>query len=84
MQFDSFVSIRLANRLLNGVGCTISKENYKLDFELMKKAAKDGNATAVHNLGWAYKEGRGCTRDYEMARKLFEKAKKRLEELQCE
>lgn len=75
-KFDSSVDNELANRLLDGIGCEINEDNDLQAFELFKKAAASGNKTAIHNLGWMYKEGRGCEVDYEIARKLFEEAEK--------
>ena len=68
------VYLKLSNRLLDGVGCKISDENDKCAFSLLEKATLFGNKIAINNLGWMYKEGRGCNIDYNRARKLFEKA----------
>lgn len=69
-----FVLMEISNRLLDGVGCVCSQENDAVAFELLQKAADAGNQTAVSNLGWMYKKGRGCRTDYAKAVELFEKA----------
>lgn len=68
------VYIKLSDRLIDGVGCKISEENDRYAFSLLKKSALDVNKTAINNLGWMYKVGRGCTINYERAKELFEKA----------
>lgn len=74
--FDVSVINTLANRLLDGIGCEMCDANDRKAFELLQKAAKTGDKIALHNLGWVYKEGRGCSIDYKRARELFEKAGK--------
>lgn len=61
----------LANRLLDGIGCEICDENDRLAFSLFQKAADGGNKAAKNNLGWMYKNGRGCPVDYARAMQLF-------------
>ena len=74
---DTVVLNRLANQLLDGEGRFIRcEENDKIAFILFKRASDAGNLTARHNLGWMYKNGRGCEVNYEVARKLFEEAGK--------
>ena len=73
---DSILTNELANRLWDGIGCEVNEENDRLAFEVLQKAAKDGDRSAQHNLGWAYKMGRGCEVNYLMAHKLFRDAGK--------
>lgn len=75
-KFGSSFSNNLANRLLDGIGCEINEGNDLLAFELLNRAAANGNKSAMHNLGWMYKNGCGCKVDYAMALKLFKEAKK--------
>ena len=73
-KFDPSVRVKLADRLLDGIGCACSQENDALAFELLLKAADTGDQTAVSNLGWMYKKGRGCQKNYAKAMELFEEA----------
>lgn len=75
-EYDSNLTVELANRLLDGNGCEVCEENDKLAFTLLQKACCNNDATALNNLGWLLKNGRGCTVDYEKAHKLFEEAAK--------
>lgn len=68
------VYTKLSNRLLDGVGCEVSEENDRYAFSLLQKAALELDKTAINNLGWMYKVGRGCTINYERALELFDKA----------
>lgn len=56
---------------MDGVGCQVSEDNDKVARSILEKAAKEGDKQAMHNLGWMYKNGRGCSVDYEAARQLF-------------
>lgn len=76
VKFDLSVSNKLANRLLDGIGCEVNNDNDKIAFEILQKYASTGDKTAMHNLGWLYKNGRGCSIDYKVARELFESAEK--------
>ncbi len=73
---NSHLMNKLGNRLLDGVGCEVSEANDKLAFEAFQKAAERGNETAKHNLGWMYKNGRGCQIDYNKALQLFKEAER--------
>lgn len=73
---DETLSNELANRLWNGLGCDVNAENDRIAFETLCKMAKPDNKKILHSLGWAYKTGRGCEIDYDMAKKLFVKARK--------
>ncbi len=75
-KYDSYLTVELANRLLDGNGCEVCEENDKLAFNLLQKACSNNDVTALNNLGWLLKNGRGCTVDYEKAHKLFEEAAK--------
>lgn len=74
--YDSSLTNTLANKLLDGEGCDICDENDKLAFSLFQKATDAGNKSAQNNLGWMYKNGRGCSIDYEKAQHLFLNAEK--------
>ncbi len=71
---DDFDKVRLASCLMDGKGCVCSVENDFLAVSILKRAADSGNHTAMNNLGWMYKNGRGCSADYAKAKELFEKA----------
>ena len=73
---DPSLSNVLANRLIDGIGCEISNDNDRLAFEILQKASRTGDKTAIHNLGWMYKNGRGCETNYVEALRLLMEAEK--------
>lgn len=73
-EFDEDVYVNLANRYIDGVGCEVCIRNDKKAFDLLQKSAETGNKTAQNNLGWMYKNGRGCETDYSIALQLFKDA----------
>lgn len=66
--------LELENWYINGIGCEQSPENDIKAFTLLKSLESTNNETAINNLAWLYKNGRGCTTDYVCARELFERA----------
>lgn len=70
--------VNYANRLIDGVGCEISFANDQEALQSLQKAilSLNDNKIAINNLGWMYKNGRGCQVDFKMAKALFEKAAK--------
>lgn len=71
---DETLSIELAKRLWNGIGCDVNEENDRIAFEVLHIMVNTDNEQILHNLGWACKIGRGCKIDYDMAKKFFESA----------
>ena len=67
---------KLANRYIDGEGCTVGDENYRKAIEVLKRASETGDTSAMNNLGWLYMHGLGCEPQYELAFKLFEIASK--------
>lgn len=65
--------IKLANYYLDGKGCEICEKNDKKAFELLNYlSANYTDDIVANNLGWMYKNGRGCLIDYSKAKALFE------------
>ena len=74
---DSDWGVILANYYLDGKGCEICEDNDKKAFELLSFLLSEyTDGVVMNNLGWMYKNGRGCTTDYAQANALFEKAAK--------
>lgn len=73
-EFGDSYQVKLANWLIDGIGCECCEQNDKQAFDILQKASQSGNKTAIHNLAWVYKEGRGCDIDYKKAEELFKKA----------
>ncbi|KAI4446445.1 Secretory immunoglobulin A-binding protein EsiB [Eubacterium plexicaudatum ASF492] len=73
-KIDNSFQAEFAYRLIDGIGCTCSEQNDGQAFELLKKASQSGNKTAIHNMAWLYKKGRGCDINYQKAKELFEEA----------
>lgn len=48
--------------------------NYQKKFEIVRKAADQGDASAQYNLGVMYVNGEGVTQDYKQAAKWYRKA----------
>jgi len=71
---DESALIKLANRYIDGIGCETSKDNDKKAFMCLSSFEQSDNRTAVNNLAWLYKEGRGCEVNYCKAKELFERA----------
>lgn len=70
---DSDWGTRLANYYLDGKGCEICEENDKKAFEILSYlSTKYTGGVVANNLGWMYKNGRGCSVDYPKAKTLFE------------
>lgn len=74
IEFDSNVAVNLANRYIDGVGTPCCEENDKKAYSILSSKEDSFDRTAVNNLGWLYKNGRGCEKDYTKARLLFERA----------
>ena len=74
--YNLSIANRLANRLLDGIGCEISDDNDRLAFDLLEKASEEDDMIAKHNLAWMYKSGRGCNLDYAVALQLFQEAQR--------
>ncbi|AZJ36643.1 T9SS type A sorting domain-containing protein [Tenacibaculum singaporense] len=51
-----------------------TEEDYIKAFQLLKKSAKQGNVSAMTDLGVLYKYGKGCKLNYNKAIKWFKKA----------
>ena len=66
--------VELANWYIDGIGCKQSSENDEKAFALLKSLEGTNNKSAINNLAWLYKNGRGCSLDYVRARELFERA----------
>ena len=66
--------VELANWYIDGIGCKQSSENDEKAFALLKSLEETNNKSAINNLAWLYKNGRGCSLDYVRARELFERA----------
>lgn len=73
-KIDDSYQVKLANWLIDGIGCECCERNDKQAFDILQKASQSGNKTAIHNLAWLYKKGRGCDIDYKKAEELFKKA----------
>ena len=73
---DSSFAVQLANMYIDGVGCEKSEENDKKAFSILFAMKESDDRSAINNLAWMYKVGRGCKIDYLEARKLFEKSAK--------
>lgn len=70
---DSDWGAKLANYYLDGKGCEICEDNDKKAFELLSSlSSRYADGVVANNLGWMYKNGRGCTTDYASAKTLFE------------
>ena len=72
--FDESVRVDLANRYIDGIGCECSVENDSRAFEWLSTLQASDNRTAINNLAWMYKVGRGCEQDYLKAKCLFERS----------
>lgn len=70
------ITVKVANWLLDGVGCEQSDDNDKRAFSLLSDLAKAENCLHVvfNNIGWMYKEGRGCNVNFDVSKQYFEKA----------
>lgn len=68
--------VELANWYIDGIGCKQSSENDEKAFALLKSLEETNNKSAINNLAWLYKNGRGCSLNYARARDLFERAAK--------
>ncbi len=73
---DESALIKLANRYIDGIGCEQSAVNDKKAFECLSSLEESDNRSAINNLAWLYKEGRGCEVNYSRAKALFERAAK--------
>lgn len=73
-QFDSSILVDLSNWLLDGAGGHNQEEADKQAFSILQHASLLNNRTAINDLGWMYKSGRGCEQNYEKAKELFEQA----------
>ena len=62
----------LALEYYNGSG--EKEQDFVKAFELFTMAAEKGNAVAMYNLGYLYKNGKGVTQDYERAIEWYKKA----------
>lgn len=70
---DSNWGTRIANYYIDGKGCEKCKDNDEKAFELLSYLlTKYTGGVVANNLGWMYKNGRGCSVDYSKAKKLFE------------
>lgn len=74
--YNLSIANRLANRLLDGIGCEISDDNDRQAFNLLEQASEADDMIARHNLAWMYKNGRGCNQDYALALQLFQEAQR--------
>lgn len=72
--YDTSARVDLANRYIDGIGCERSSESDTSAFEILRSLAESDNRTAINNLAWMYKVGRGCEQDYIKARVLFERS----------
>jgi len=69
MQAETAITMRLneaENQFMNG--------NYADALPVFRELTEEGNAYALHNLGWAYKEGLGVEQDHAQALEWFKKA----------
>ena len=73
---DESSLIKLANWYIDGIGCIQSNDNDKKAFACLSSLEHSDNRSAVNNLAWLYKEGRGCEMNYGRAKELFERAAK--------
>lgn len=73
---DESSLVKLANWYIDGIGCIQSNDNDKKAFACLRSLEHSDNRSAVNNLAWLYKEGRGCEVDYGRAKELFERAAK--------
>lgn len=73
---DESSLVKLANWYIDGIGCIQSNDNDKKAFACLSSLEHSDNRSAVNNLAWLYKEGRGCKVDYGRAKELFERAAK--------
>ena len=74
--YDTSVFLDLECRYVCGIGCEQSPENDKKAFNLLSLLENSDDRTAINNLAWLYKEGRGCEVNYCKAKELFERAAK--------
>lgn len=72
--YDTSVVVDLEYRYVCGIGCEQSPENDKKAFNLLSLLENSDDRTAINNLAWLYKEGRGCEVNYCKAKELFERA----------
>ena len=72
--YDESALIKLANRYIDGIGCEQSNDNDKKAFACLSSLEHSDNRSAVNNLAWLYKMGRGCEQNYGKAKELFERA----------
>ncbi|MBR1911885.1 MAG: sel1 repeat family protein [Treponema sp.] len=49
-------------------------QNFTKAIEYYQKSAAEGNAQSMNNLGFMYEKGLGCKRNYQTARKWYDKA----------
>lgn len=75
-EFDSSILVELSDWLLDGAGGHNQEEADKQAFSILQHASFLNNKTAINNLGWMYKLGRGCEQNYGKAKELFEQAAK--------
>ena len=73
-EYDEDVFVKLSDRYIDGIGCEINSENDKKAFDLLSRLINSNKKVAINNLGWMFKNGRGCETDYKKARDCFEKA----------
>lgn len=73
---DESSLVKLANWYIDGIGCIQSNDNDKKAFACLSSLEHSDNRSAVNNLAWLYKEGRGCEVNYDRAKELFERAAK--------
>lgn len=71
---DESYLVKLANWYLDGIGCEQSKDNDKKAFACLSSLEQSDNRSAINNLAWLYKDGRGCELNYGKAIELFERA----------
>lgn len=71
---DTYFLVILANWYLDGIGCDCSTVGDEKAFALLSTLELSDDYTAINNLAWLYKTGRGCEQDYKKAKELFERS----------
>lgn len=72
------LSVKLASRYIDGIGCESGSISDQKAIRALELAVQEyDDAVAMNNLGWMYMHGRGCAIDYEKAFELFEMAEKK-------
>lgn len=74
IQKDVSFLIDLSNCLIDTAIDNENDDFYELAFITLEIAARNGDGTAINNLGWLFENGYGCEKDYSKALHCFEKA----------